>query len=87
MSKIYVDVIAEFSREGTLTPKKIRWRDGRIFEIAKIKEVRRACSFLAGGCGVRYTCSISGQDKFLFYDDHQMWFVEGKDPELPSEQG
>ena len=78
MGKIYVDVIAEFSREGTLTPKKIRWRDGRIFEIARVTEVRRAASFGGGGCGIRYTCCISGYRKFLFYDDSGMWFVEGK---------
>lgn len=81
MSKVYVDVIAEFSREGTLTPKKLRWRDGRIFEITRVTEVRRACSFGGGGCGMRYTCYICGYRKFLFYDDSHMWFVEGKESE------
>ena len=38
--KIYVDVIAEFSKEGRLIPKSIRWEDGNVYEIAVIPPVK-----------------------------------------------
>ena len=67
--KVYVDVTAEFTKEGVLTPKSIRWEDGIIYEVTSMK---------AGGVGMRYTCVIEGQDKYLFYEDNNMWFVEGR---------
>ncbi len=76
--KVYVDVVAEFTQDGCLKPISIRWEDGRIFEIQKVLDVRRAASLKAGGAGTRYTCLIAGQQKHLFYEDNNMWFVEGK---------
>ena len=32
-NKVYVDVLAEFSRDGQLIPKEISWEDGRKYEI------------------------------------------------------
>jgi hypothetical protein len=40
-SKVYVDVTAEFSKEGALLPKSFRWEDGQIYEIEQVKGVRR----------------------------------------------
>jgi len=75
MSKIYVDVTAEFTKDGILRPKSIRWEDGREFEIDRIKDIRRAASLRAGGVGQRYTCVICGQEKYLYYEDNNLWFV------------
>lgn len=77
MSKIYVDVVAEFTKDGRLLPKNIKWEDGNVFEIQRITDVRRAASLKAGGVGMRYTCVICGQEKHLFYEDNNKWFVEG----------
>ena len=60
--KVYVDVTAEFTKEGVLTPKSIRWEDGIIYEVTRVKDCRRAASMKAGGVGMRYTCVIEGQD-------------------------
>lgn len=76
--KVYVDVVAEFTKDGQLIPQCIKWEDGRKFEIGKVKDVRRAASLRAGGAGTRYTCMISGQEKYLYYEDNNMWFVEGR---------
>jgi hypothetical protein len=78
MSKVYVSVMAEFTAEGQLVPRSIQWEDGRVFDIQKVTDVRRAASLKAGGVGTRYTCQISGQQKYLFYEDNNLWFVEGK---------
>lgn len=79
MSKVYVNVVAEFTKEGLLIPRQLKWQDGRTFVIDRIKDMRRAASMKAGGCGMRYTCQICGQDKYLFYEDNNMWFVEGRE--------
>lgn len=75
-NKVYVDVTAEFFKDGDLVPKSFRWEDGQVYEIERIKDVRRAASLKAGGVGTRYTCVIGGQEKHLFYEDNNMWFME-----------
>lgn len=74
--KVYVDVTAEFSAEGVLTPKSFRWTDGNVYEIQRIKDARRAASLKAGGVGMRYTCVVNGRDSFLYYEDNNQWFME-----------
>lgn len=76
--KVYVDVTAEFSKDGILTPKSFVWKDGRIYEIQRVKDMHRAASLKTGGVGMRYTCVIDGKDSYLFYEDNNMWFVKGK---------
>lgn len=76
--KIYVDVTVQFSREGQMTPISFIWKDGRKYEIQRIKDVRRAASLKAGGVGMRYTCMIEGKESYLYYEDNNMWFVEAK---------
>ena len=75
-TKIYVDVTAEFSKDGILTPKSFVWEDGSVYEIQRIKDVRRAASLKAGGVGQRYTCVVGGREVYLFYEDNNMWFME-----------
>lgn len=79
VEKIYVDVLAEFSKDGMLMPKAILWEDGRKFVIDQVRDLRRAASLKAGGVGQRYTCVICGQEKYLYYEDNNLWFVEGID--------
>lgn len=75
-TKVYVDVLAEFSKDGLLIPKEITWEDGRKYEITRVKDKRRAASTRAGGVGERYTCVVDGKEIFLFYEDNNMWFME-----------
>lgn len=77
-TKIYVDVNARFSKDGQMIPTSFIWKDGHTYEIQRIKDVRRAASLRAGGVGMRYTCIIDGKESHLFYEDNNMWFVEGK---------
>ncbi len=74
--KIYVDVNATFTKDGRLLPKSIIWKDGRRYEIQRIKQITRAASLRAGGVGLRYTCIIEGQESHLYYEENNMWFVE-----------
>ena len=74
--KIYVDVMAEFTKDGRLLPVSFKWDDGRTFEIQRVTDVRRAASLKAGGVGTRYTCMICGQVKYLYYEENNLWFME-----------
>lgn len=78
--KVYVDVTAKFTKDGQLMPVNIIWQDGHTYEIQRIINVCRAASLKAGGVGMRYTCVIDGRQTYLFYEDNNMWFVEGKEP-------
>ena len=74
--KVYVDVIAEFTKDGILRPKSFTWLDGTVYEIQRVKDIRRAASLRAGGAGIRYTCMVNGKDCHLYYEDNNMWFME-----------
>lgn len=76
--KVFVKVLAEFDRQGEITPKMIYWEDGRRFEVDRILDVRRAASLKVGGSGIRYTCRIQGHPVYLFMDG-QSWYMEGKE--------
>ena len=76
--KVYVDVTVQFSKEGQMIPISFIWKDGRTYEIQRVKDARRAASLKAGGVGMRYTCMIEGKESYLYYEDNNLWFVEAK---------
>jgi hypothetical protein len=79
--RVYIEMRVNFSADGNMTPVEIKWEDGRIFEIDRVIDVRRAASD-AGGMGLRYTVKIMGQARRLFFEDtwsdtgHPRWFIE-----------
>lgn len=77
-NKVYVDVLAEFTTDGILIPRSLRWKDGTVYEIQRVNDMRRATSLKAGGVGMRYTCMIDGRESHLYYEDNNLWFVEGR---------
>ena len=78
--KVYVEVAAVFTPEGQILPREVHWEDGRVYEIDRVLDIRHAAAMKAGGCGIRYTCRIRGQQTYLFLDDGR-WFVEARDAE------
>jgi len=73
--KVYVSINALFKSDGTIIPQSVIWEDGKIFEIDKILDVRRAASLKAGGTGIRYTVRIGRHETFLFLEEGR-WFAE-----------
>ena len=73
--KINLQVNADFDLDGNIRPRAITWEDGRVFEIDRILDVRRAASLKAGGLGIRYICRIRGKEIKLFNDEGR-WFME-----------
>ena len=77
-AKVYVDVLAEFTREGILRPCRITWEDGRRYMIDRVKKCERRASRKSGGMGLMYTCMVGGQEVNLFYEENMRWFVTRK---------
>jgi hypothetical protein len=77
MSKVFVEVIAKFTKDGGKVPLKIKWQDGRTFDIDKVTDVRRAASLKAGGQGMRYRCRINGKETYLWLEEDK-WFVNSR---------
>lgn len=73
--KIYLEVNADFDLDGNIRPRAITWEDGRVFEIDRILDVRRAPALKAGGLGIRYICRIRGKEVRLFNEEGH-WFME-----------
>lgn len=76
-SKVYVDVLAAWTKEGKIVPKVVKWADGRKFPIDSILDVRPAASLKVGGAGVRYTVRVGQTQSFLFLEEDR-WFVEAR---------
>lgn len=73
MSKVYVNVTAEFTADGRLLPKSFIWNDDHLYEIQRVTDVRRSANLKAE---MRYTCIVDGRESHLFYENNNMWFME-----------
>ena len=67
--KVYVEVDVTHKTDGTARPRKIKFEDGEVYEIDRVKYCCR---------GLRYTVLICGTETFLFDEENGKWFVEGK---------
>lgn len=70
-----ITVIARMQDDGKVIPLTILWNNEKSFEIDKVLDIRKKASTKGGGKGLRYTCKILGQERFLWFDDN-IWFVE-----------
>ena len=74
--KVYVPVNLDVDAEGNIRPRLIRWVDGRVYEIDRLKHKCRAASTKVGGCGIRYTVMIGGHQpnnpKLVYTMDFQV---------------
>jgi len=79
--RVYVELLARYSPDGTMMPAMLKWEDGTMYEIDRVLDVRRAASS-AGSMGIRYTVRIMGKERRLFFEDtysetgKPRWFVE-----------
>ena len=75
MTKINLSFNVRHEISGKTVPTSIVWEDGRVFEIDKVLDIRKAASLKAGGLGIRYICRICGKTVVLFNGDG-LWFLE-----------
>ncbi len=76
--KRYVDVILLQRKTGELIPMYVCWENGKRYKIDKILNRQRRASPV-GGCGMRYTCLISGNRRNLYLEKDR-WFIESVHP-------
>ncbi len=86
MGKTYLRVTVAHDTDGSMMPLSVRWRDGRVYTIDKVTDVRQAPALSAGGLGVRYHCWINGQERYLFCDEGR-WFAERVGVTRPLREG
>ena len=65
MNKVYVDVVAEFRKDGQLVPIFFTWEDGRKYSIDRILKIERCASRKAGGVGMMIHLYDTGAGKPL----------------------
>lgn len=76
--RTYVQVNSDFDPTGYMQPRTITWKDGRVFKIEAVRDLR------PGRKGERYTVVIKGEERYLFYERPSdilpnrfgRWFVE-----------
>lgn len=76
--KRYVDMIVQYTEDGQIIPLAVRWSPEQLFEIDKVLDVQRTASLKAGGAGIRYTCRIKGQERYIWLEENK-WFVDAKE--------
>lgn len=79
-----MEVILHVNSIGKMTPIKLKWEDGRWFDIDRVLDIRPAPALKAGGQGDRYTVRINNMPRSLFFEHTTnpeatipgRWFVE-----------
>lgn len=70
-----ITVIAKMQDNNMVIPLSILWENGKSYEIDRVLDIRKKASTKGGGMGLRYTCLIKNQERYLWLDEY-LWFVE-----------
>ena len=73
-AKIYVNVIAKFDKDGTITPMTLEWKDGLLYDVDRVRTIGECRSRRAGGQGVRFMVQIGENQAILSFED-PCWFI------------
>ena len=67
-AKVYVDVLVNFDKDGTMSPVDFIWEDGEKYHVDRILARERCASRKAGGTGICYTVMVNGKESHLYYE-------------------
>lgn len=73
MNQDGIAVNCSVDTDGIMVPLKVRWQDGRVWEIQRVLHTCRSPDLSFSG--VRYTVLIEGAEKYLYRDDTR-WYVD-----------
>ena len=79
--KTYINTEVEFTEDGRLIPRKIRWKDGRVWAIDRVVHTCNINSTSGKYGGIRYTVLIGGAEKYI-YEHHGRWYVISTEKEV-----
>jgi len=76
----YVNVIADYSTDGTIRPVSIRFADGPAFSVSRVISVIHMSSTKHNGAETRYYVRVGDREHYLFFEDAQLsrmprWFT------------
>lgn len=72
--KLYVNVIAKFDKDGTITPMLLEWRDGLLYDVERVVGISECPSKRIGGQGAHYRVQIGSKQAVLSFED-PCWFI------------
>lgn len=72
--KIYVNIIARFDKDGTITPMTLEWKDGLLYDVERVRVLGELPSRRIGGQGVCFMVEIAGRQAVLSFED-PCWFI------------
>ena len=72
MNRVNVSVQCSTEPDGIICPQKVRWEDGRVWDIERVLHTCR--SPVLSFEGIRYTVLIEGMEKYLYQSGRQ-WYV------------
>lgn len=75
-TKLLVDVVCVHYKSGHIKPIQIVWENGIHYNVDKVLKIEQRASLKSGGSGLRYTCLIHGQQRYLYLQDDNSWFIE-----------
>jgi len=73
--KVYVDVLEDRLKDGTVLPREVTWEDGLAYAIDQIMDIRKAASLKCGGAGIRYQVRIGNSITYMWFEEDK-WFVQ-----------
>lgn len=76
MKKVYVGISCIVDTDGNVLPLRVKWKDGRIWEIERVLHTCRSPDDAFDG--VRYTVLIGGAEKYLYRSrdrNRERWYV------------
>jgi len=76
----YINVIADYSPDGTIRPVSVRFADGPEIAVARVINVIHMSATKHNGAETRYYVRIGDREHYLFFEDAQLscaprWFV------------
>lgn len=80
--KRYIEIVALHDKYGSLTPLFLYWEDSdgrKKFKIDKIISKKESFS-VVGGCGICYCCLIQGNQRKIYLEKGNRWFIESLKP-------
>lgn len=72
MQRIPVEVTLKTNMDGKMTPLFIKWRNGCIYEIEKILDIKPR-----GMNRIEYKVMINGKNTYLYFNNYK-WLVQTK---------
>lgn len=63
-----IEMVVKYYKDGHYLPLYIVWEDGSKYKVDRITQTQEGASLKYGLQGMRFTCLIQNQYRYLFFD-------------------